>query len=85
VACPYVGPNCVRPGRALLGPTDFGCGSAALRYLLDRAQPEEDVEQIRHAIKRSRPYGSEGWVSKTVAQFGLEDTVRNPWPPGKST
>ena len=30
--------------------------------------------------KRSRPYGSEPWVSKAVAQFGLENTIRNPWP-----
>jgi hypothetical protein len=27
--------------------------------------------------KRSRPYGSEPWVSKAVAQFGLENTIRN--------
>ena len=52
---------------------------------LNRAQPKEEVEQIRQAIKRSKPYGSEGWVSKTVAQFGLENTVRDLWRPGKST
>jgi putative transposase len=52
---------------------------------LNRAQPKEAVEQIRHAIKRSKPYGSEGWVSKTVAQFGLENTVRDPWRPGKGS
>jgi hypothetical protein len=85
VACPCVGPNCVRPSRALLGPTDFGCGSAALRYPLNRAQPKEDVAQIRHAIKRNKPYGSEGWASKTVAQFGLENTVRDPWRSGKGS
>jgi hypothetical protein len=31
MAWPYVGPNCVRPGRALLGRTVFGRGSGALR------------------------------------------------------
>jgi hypothetical protein len=51
---------------------------------LNRSQPKEDVEKIRHAIKRSKPYGSEGRVSKAVAQFGLENTVRNPWRPGKA-
>jgi len=35
--------------------------------------------------KRSRPYGSEPWVSKAVAQFGLENTIRNPWRPEKGT
>jgi hypothetical protein len=34
---------------------------------------------------RSRPYGSEPWVSKAVAQFGLENTIRNPWRPEKGT
>jgi hypothetical protein len=43
------------------------------------------VEQIRHAIRRSKPYGSEGWVNKTVAQFGLEKTVRDRCRPGKGT
>ncbi len=52
---------------------------------LNRSQPKEEVEKIRHAIKRSKPYGSEGWVSKAVAQFGLENTVRNPWRPSKGT
>ena len=37
------------------------------REWLNRAQPKEDVEQIRQAIVRSKPYGSEGWISKTVA------------------
>jgi len=52
---------------------------------LNHSQPKEEVETIRNAIKRSKPYGSEGWVSGTVAQFGLENTVRNPWRPGKGT
>ncbi|MGA2609016.1 MAG: transposase [Terriglobia bacterium] len=50
---------------------------------LNRSQPKEEVETIRYAIKRSRPYGSEGWVSKAVAEFGLENTMRNPGRPGK--
>ena len=52
---------------------------------LNRSQPKEEVEKIRYAIKRSKPYGSEGWVSEAVAQFGLENKVRNPWRPGKGT
>jgi putative transposase len=50
---------------------------------LNRSQPKEEVEKIRCAIKRSRPYGSEGWVSKAVAQFGLENTMRNSGRPAK--
>jgi hypothetical protein len=37
--------------------------------------------EIREAIQRSRPYGSEEWVSGTVAKFGLEDAMRNPGRP----
>ena len=47
------------------------------RQWLSRSQPKEEVENIRHAIKKSRPYGSEKWLRKAVAQFGLENTMRN--------
>ena len=52
---------------------------------LNHSQPKEEIENIRYAIKRSRPYGSEQWVSQTVAQFGLQSTVRDPWRPRKGT
>ena len=52
---------------------------------LNHSQPREEIAHIRYAIKRSRPYGSESWVSQTVAQFGLENTIRNPWRPRKGT
>jgi putative transposase len=55
------------------------------RQWLNRPQGKEEVENIRYAIKRSRPYGSERWVSKAVAQFGLETTLRNPWRPRNGT
>jgi hypothetical protein len=38
---------------------------------------QEEIENIRYAIKKSRPYGSEQWLGKAVAQFGLENTMRN--------
>lgn len=40
--------------------------------------PKEEITNIRYALKRSRPYGSEPSVSKAVARFGL-NTLRNPW------
>jgi putative transposase len=52
---------------------------------LNHPQPKEEIADIRYALKRSRPYGSEPWVSKAVAQFGLENTIRNPGRPGKGT
>ena len=53
------------------------------RKWLNHSQAKEEIENIRYAIRRSRPYGSEKWVSKAVARFGLESTLRNPWRPAK--
>lgn len=39
-------------------------------------QPKEELEVIRYAIKRGRPYGSEAWVTRTVQRLGLETTMR---------
>jgi putative transposase len=47
------------------------------REWLHRPQGKEEIEKIRSAIKKSRPYGSEQWLRKAVAQFGLENTLRN--------
>jgi len=52
---------------------------------LNRSQPKEEIENIRYAIKRNRPYGSERWVGKVVREFGLENTVRKRGRPGKGT
>ena len=52
---------------------------------LNRPQPKEEVENIRYAIRRSRPYGSEAWVTKAVAQIGLQNTIRNPGRPENRT
>jgi len=47
------------------------------REWLNQPQGKEEIENIRYAIKKSRPYGSEEWVAKAVGQFGLENTMRN--------
>ena len=52
---------------------------------LNQSPPKEEIENIRYAQKRSRPYGSEPWVLKAAARFGLENTLRNPWRPKKGT
>ena len=51
------------------------------RQWLNPSQPKEELEKIRIAIERSRPYGSERWVAGTVARFGLQNTLRNPGRP----
>ncbi len=55
------------------------------REWLNQSQGKEEVENIRDAVNKSRPYGSEKWVAKTVAQFGLENTMRNPGRPKKGS
>lgn len=52
---------------------------------INRSEPKEEVENIRFAIKRNRPYGSAQWVEKTVKKFGLQSTIRDPWRPKKGT
>ncbi len=47
------------------------------REWLNQSQGKEEIENIRYAIKKSRPYASEPWLRKAVAQFGLENTMRN--------
>ena len=44
---------------------------------MNQSQGKEGIENIRYAIKKSRPYGSEEWLRKAVAQFGLQNTIRN--------
>ena len=47
------------------------------REWLNRSPGKEEIANIRDAIKKSRPYGSEPWRRKAVAQFGLENTMRD--------
>jgi putative transposase len=53
------------------------------RKWLNHAQGREEMENIREAMRRSRPYGSEKWVAKAVRQFGLENTTRKRGRPKK--
>jgi putative transposase len=55
-----------------------------LRWL-NHAQGKEKIAKIRQAIQRSRPYGSEPWVSEAVRQFALESTTRNRGRPKKGS
>ena len=52
---------------------------------LNRPQGREEVEKIRQAIQKNRPYGSEEWVAKTVRQFGLKTSMRNRGRPKKGS
>jgi len=52
---------------------------------LNQSQPKEEIENIRYALQRSRPYGSPQWTTMMVQQFGLENTMRNLGRPRNGT
>lgn len=39
-------------------------------------QPKEEVEVIRYAIHRGRPFGNDAWISRTAKDLGLETSLR---------
>jgi putative transposase len=42
-----------------------------------------ESEDVRKSVNKGIPYGGESWLEKTVKQFGLESTLRNPGRPQK--
>lgn len=50
---------------------------AGLNYVawVNGPQPEEELEVIRYAIKRGRPYGDEEWIYRTAKKYNLEATL----------
>jgi hypothetical protein len=43
----------------------------------------KELDRVRVSIERGRPYGEEKWVSETVRDLGLEQTVRPDFRPRK--
>jgi putative transposase len=43
---------------------------------VNRASSTTELEALRRCINRGSPFGSEGWVTKTAAEMGLESTLR---------
>jgi len=52
---------------------------------LNQSQPKEEVENIRYALKRGRPYGGGEWRNSMVSQFDLEIAMRSRGRPRKGT
>ena len=46
------------------------------RALLNKEQPENELEQIQISLNRQRPLGSQKWVEKMVKKMGLESTIK---------
>jgi putative transposase len=70
--------------KQILSPWPVAAPGPYLRWL-NQSQGNEEIENIRYALKRSKPYGSEKWVAQAVAQFDLQNTLRNPGRPKNGT
>jgi len=44
--------------------------------LVNRGISAQELDALRHAALRGRPYGDESWVESTVKLYGLESTIR---------
>jgi len=54
---------------------------ANYRHWINAPESLKELEEIRTSINKARPYGADGWVEKTVKQFNLDATLRNPGRP----
>jgi putative transposase len=55
------------------------------KELVNAALPEVQLEQVREALRRGRPFGEEEWVQRTAKRLGLEFTLRPRGRPRKTT
>lgn len=60
--------------KKLLSPWPVPAGRDYVAWV-NEPQPKEELEVIRYAIKRGRPYGGEEWVYRTAKKFNLEATL----------
>ncbi len=66
--------NGTRKQKQLLAPWPVLAGRNYIAWV-NQPQPKEEVEIIRYAIKRGRPYGGEEWIYKTAKELYLEPTL----------
>ena len=43
---------------------------------VNRAQSQTELDALRRSVTRSRPYGSDSWMTSTAKLLGLESTLR---------
>ncbi|HVO29030.1 MAG TPA: transposase [Candidatus Paceibacterota bacterium] len=67
-------------GRSILSPWPLAMPEDYPAWLNEPVSGDE-IENIRHAVQRNRPYGSTEWTAAMIRQFGLENSIRDPWRP----
>jgi putative transposase len=53
-------------------------------WVVSAAQTQAELEAVRAAMYRGRPYGGDGWVGRTAVRLGLEGTLRPRGRPAKA-
>jgi putative transposase len=46
------------------------------RTLVNRAEPPAELERLRVAVQRGRPFGADPWIEQMVRRFDLGSTLR---------
>jgi putative transposase len=52
--------------------------------LVERAEDEKELEGLRRASERGRPFGEGDWVLRTATRLGIQSSLRPPGRPRKS-
>ncbi|MDP3772435.1 MAG: transposase [bacterium] len=55
--------------------------STTYKEWINTPESLKELEEIRTSVNKGAPYGGESWVEKTVKQFKLDATMRNPGRP----
>ena len=50
---------------------------------VNRPQSPAELEALRTAVNRQRPYGDEAWIAETAERLGLQSSRRGPGRPRK--
>ncbi len=50
---------------------------------INTTESAKELETLRTSVNKGAPFGGESWVTKTVRQFNLAPTLRNPGRPKK--
>lgn len=66
--------NGTKKQKGFLDPWPVPAGQQYASWV-NQHQPKEEIEIIRYAIKRGRPYGSEEWIHPTAKALNLEPTL----------
>jgi putative transposase len=48
---------------------------------INTPESSKELDEIRSSVNKGAPYGASSWVQKTVEQFNLGSTLRNPGRP----